>query len=133
MSSSMLAYEPAAPAGKEPQQLRHTLDGLAGKVVGFIDNAKPNFNHLVDDLAELLIGKYGVAEVVKHRKRGQVPVGDAVMNELAGKCHAVIAHPFGIRTCDEIRQMAAKCADDIARMLCAPSAYPRGKPRGIAS
>ena len=90
MSNSMLAYEPIAPAGKAQQQLRHTLDSLAGKVVGFVDNAKPNFNHLVDEIAELLIRKYGVAEVVKHRKRGQVPVGDAVMNELAAKCHAVI-------------------------------------------
>jgi len=77
MSNSMLAYEPIAPPGKAPQQrLRHTLDSLAGKVVGFIDNAKPNFNHLVDDLAELLIRKYGVAEVVKHRKRGQAPLGE---------------------------------------------------------
>jgi hypothetical protein len=91
MSGSILAYDPVAPAGKEPRQLRRTLDGLAGKVVGFIDNAKPNFNHLVDDLAELLVSKYGVAEVVKHRKRGQVPVGDAVMKELAGKCDAIIA------------------------------------------
>ena len=90
MTGSILVLDPVAPAGKESRQLRRTLDGLAGKVVGFIDNAKPNFNHLVDDLAELLVSKYGVADVIKHRKRGQVPVGDAVMKELARKCDAVI-------------------------------------------
>jgi len=29
------------------------VDTLKGKVVGFIDNAKPNFNHLADDIGEL--------------------------------------------------------------------------------
>ena len=86
----VLVYDPTAPCQNEPQQLRRTLDGLTGKVVGFIDNAKPNFNHLVDDLAELLVGKYGVATVVKHRKPGQVPVSDAVLKELSEKCDAVI-------------------------------------------
>ena len=32
--------------------MRHALDTIRGKTVGFIDNAKPNFDHLVDDLAE---------------------------------------------------------------------------------
>ena len=33
---------------------------------------------------------------------------------------AVIPHPFGIRTRDEIRGMAGQCADDIARLMCEP-------------
>ena len=90
MSSSLLVYEPVAPCLTEARESRQSLDSLAGKVIGFIDNAKPNFNHLADDLAELLVGKYGVAGVVRHRKRGQVPAGDAVIRELAEKCDAVI-------------------------------------------
>ncbi|HKA40923.1 MAG TPA: hypothetical protein VKF40_02930 [Burkholderiales bacterium] len=90
MADSILAYDPVAPAHGEVRHSRRALDGLAGKVVGFIDNAKPNFNYLADDLAELLIGKYGVAGVVRHRKRGQVPAGDAVIRELAEQCDAVI-------------------------------------------
>ena len=39
-------------ASERPQQSERMLTALAGKVVGFIDNAKPNFNHLVDDLGE---------------------------------------------------------------------------------
>ncbi len=31
---------------------------------------------------------------------------------------AVIPHPFGARTRDEIRNIAATCVDDIARLLC---------------
>ena len=40
---------------------------------------------------------------------------------------AVIPHPFGIRTRDEVRQLAVQCADDIARLLCAA-----GSSAGIA-
>lgn len=29
---------------------------------------------------------------------------------------AVIPHPFGLRTRDEVRQMAAKCVDEIAAL-----------------
>ena len=90
MAGSMFVFDPAATYQSGPQMLRPTLDDLTGKVVGFIDNAKPNFNHLVDDLAELLTGKFGVASVIKHRKPGQVPVSEAVLKDLAERCDAVI-------------------------------------------
>ena len=44
MTTGRQVYDPVAPEYSGPQQLRQSLDGLAGKVVGFIDNAKPNFN-----------------------------------------------------------------------------------------
>jgi len=37
----------------------------AHKVIGFIDNSKPNFNHLVEDLSQVLIEKHGVKQVIK--------------------------------------------------------------------
>ena len=86
----MLAFEPIPPQQGDAQELRKTLDGLAGKVVGFIDNSTLNFNHLVDDLGELLVREHGVAAVLKHRKRGQVPVPESVLKEFAEKCDAVI-------------------------------------------
>jgi hypothetical protein len=92
MESSMLVLDPVAPCQNEPQQLRHALDGLTGKVVGFIDNAKPNFNYLVDDLAELLVSKFGVATIITRRKRvAGVPAPDNVMKELSEQCDAIIA------------------------------------------
>ncbi|HSQ06002.1 MAG TPA: hypothetical protein VLN59_18340 [Burkholderiales bacterium] len=30
---------------------------------------------------------------------------------------AIIPHPFGIRTREEVRAIAAKCVDDIARLV----------------
>lgn len=91
MAKSILVVNPVAPRLNEPQQLRQTCAGLTGKVVGFIDNAKPNFNHLVDDLAKLLISKYGVASVIKRRKRAPaIPASDAVLNELSEHCNLVI-------------------------------------------
>jgi hypothetical protein len=91
MPETTLIYDPTVRYGAEPQQLRRTLDNLKGKVVGFIDNRKPNFNHLVDDVAELLIEKYGVASVIKRGKPATaVPAPEAVMQELAAECDLVI-------------------------------------------
>lgn len=67
------------------------LSGLTGKVVGFIDNAKPNFGVLADDLGELLMSKYGVARVIKRRKpSASVPAKPEIIEELADECDVVI-------------------------------------------
>ena len=89
MASTMIVLDPIGPQSHAPRGQR-TLEGLAGKTVGFIDNAKPNFNLLVDDLGDLLVSRYGVAAVVKHRKSGQVPVEEAVLKDYAERCDAVI-------------------------------------------
>jgi hypothetical protein len=91
MSATIQVYDPVAPCLVEPQQSAAALSGLSGKVIGFIDNAKPNFQYLVDDLSQLLIEKHGVAGVVKRRKRSASQgAPDAVMNELVEQCDAVI-------------------------------------------
>ena len=89
MNSSVI-LEPTASGGIAPRAAWRPLDTLKGKVVGFIDNAKPNFNFLVDDLAQLLIERHGVARVLKHRKPGQVPVVQSVLDQFAAECDAVI-------------------------------------------
>lgn len=87
----MYVFDPTASSQNKPLQPGQRLDGLAGKVVGFIDNGKPNFNNLVDDLAELLVNKYGVVTVIKRGKRGgSVPASDEVMAELSERCDVVI-------------------------------------------
>jgi len=77
-------------AGTAPARAGRT--GLAGAVVGFIDNAKPNFDHLVDDLADLLVSRYGVRRVIKRRKpSASVPALPELVEELADQCDMVIA------------------------------------------
>ena len=67
-------------------------ESLAGKVVGFIDNAKPNFQFLADDMAALLLSKYGVARVERHRKPMPSSPADAdVIRDMATRCDIVIA------------------------------------------
>ncbi len=82
---------PTAPSGQKSEQPKRTLDTLQGRVVGFIDNAKPNFDYLVDDLAELLVTEYGVSKVIKRRKRAaSIPAPEAMIEELAQSCDLVI-------------------------------------------
>ena len=91
MSGTIVICDPTAPGGNEPQQLRRTLASVRGKIVGFIDNAKPNFHYLVDDLAELLLARHGVARIVKRRKRGaSIPAEEAMLKEITDECDLVI-------------------------------------------
>ena len=91
MASTMEICDPCAPLPRGEGALPAALDGLAGKVVGYIDNKKPNFNHLVDDLADVLTRKYGVRAVLKRGKRLQsIPAPESVIAELAAACDLVI-------------------------------------------
>ncbi len=91
MTGTVLLYDPTATRLDKAAQTLQTLDGLRGKVVGFIDNAKPNFNHLVDALAELLVSRYGASAVLKRKKRAaSVAAPEAVYKELAERCDLVI-------------------------------------------
>jgi hypothetical protein len=91
LSETIEIYNPIAPISEGTGAARRKLESLRGKVIGFIDNAKPNFNFLVDDLAQLLVERHGVARVVRHRKSGQVPVAHDALEALAAECDAVIA------------------------------------------
>jgi hypothetical protein len=89
---TVILFDPTAPRQEAVGKPQHALADLKGAVVGFIDNAKPNFNHLVDDLADLLVARYGVARVLKRRKRSaSVPAPDEMMREITGECDLVIA------------------------------------------
>ena len=91
MNDYVSIFEPTALAREQGRAQITGLTSLKGKVVGFIDNAKPNFSHLVDDIGELLITRYGVAAVVKHRKRAaSMPASVEVMRDLKEKCDLVI-------------------------------------------
>ena len=87
----MQVYDPTAPSPEATQNLRRSVGDLKGKVVGFIDNSKPNFNLLIDDIAELLTSRYGVKAIVKSGKRGaSMPATAQVLDELADQCDLVV-------------------------------------------
>ncbi len=47
MSEKYSIYEPVAPLTGDAVAAPLRLDDLRGKTVGFVDNAKPNFNFLL--------------------------------------------------------------------------------------
>ena len=92
MSSTITILDPAAPPGiAETQGVFKPLETLQGKVVGFIDNSKPNFNFLADDLTKLLKSNYGVARAVRHRKpTASVSASREVFADILKECDLVI-------------------------------------------
>jgi hypothetical protein len=82
---------PAAEDVAECQRLAPRLPSLQGTTVGLIDNHKRNANVYLEELGRLLEGQYGVARVVTYRKISQsLPTPDAVLDQLASECAAII-------------------------------------------
>jgi hypothetical protein len=92
MSSRTLLVEPTAPMHEPATGASARFPSLQGKVVGFIDNAKPNFDHLAAELGTLLTQQHGVARVLTHRKRtASLPVADDALEQLVAECDLVVA------------------------------------------
>ncbi|MFC1904459.1 hypothetical protein ACFLXT_01640 [Chloroflexota bacterium] len=67
----------------------HTLDS---KVVGLLDNAKPNSDRILDMVGELLAKKYHLARVVKVRKPSATRgAPQEMLDEMAEECNVAIA------------------------------------------
>ena len=65
---------------------------LRGKVVGLLDNSKPNADKLAERFAELLIEKYGVANVITRRKlTAQQGAPKQYLDELAAQADIVLS------------------------------------------
>jgi hypothetical protein len=84
-----------SPVG-EVRQERFTVPSLPrdwqGRVVGFIDNTKHNFDRLADDLGTLLRERHGARAVVHRRKaNASTPAPPELIAELAKECDVVLA------------------------------------------
>ena len=87
----IVILEPTAQPGILPREAWRPLDTLRGKIVGFIDNSKPNFHLLADDLTQLLVERHGVASVVRHRKlSASIPAPEPALTDVEQKCDLVI-------------------------------------------
>jgi hypothetical protein len=84
-----------SPVG-EVKQERIALPPLpedwTGRVVGFIDNTKHNFDRLADGLGALLQERYGVRAVLHRRKaNASTPAAPELIAELSKECDVVFA------------------------------------------
>ena len=86
-----------SPSGSSPSEKNRVsprIGDLNGKVIGIVDNGKPNFDIYVGRMEELLRQKYSLAEVI-HVKKGHLgssnPVPPDRVDDLAKRCHAVIS------------------------------------------
>ena len=65
---------------------------LSGKVVGLLDNSKPNADRLAERFAELLQEHYGVASVITRRKlTAQQSAPEQYLDELASQTDFVLS------------------------------------------
>ena len=65
---------------------------LRGKVIGLLDNSKPNADKLAERFAELLKEKYGVASVITRRKlTAQQGAPKQYLDELAAQADIVLS------------------------------------------
>ena len=65
---------------------------LRGKVLGLLDNSKPNADELAERFAELLKEKYGVAGVITRRKlTAQQGAPKQYLDELAAQADFVLS------------------------------------------
>ena len=67
------------------------LDTLNGKVLGILDNTKPNADRILDMVVELIAKRYKLAGVVKRRKpSASKGAPQEILDEMARECDFVI-------------------------------------------
>ncbi len=89
MSSKVKLLVPEGRVRTVPIALAPRLGGLEGKVIGFMNNGKPNANILLSRLSSLMQKKYGLLETRSRSKQLVSEPADFV-EELANECQGVI-------------------------------------------
>jgi len=65
---------------------------LAGRIVGFVDNRKANFDLLADEIGAILSAEHGVKSVIRRRKaNAATPAAPEILAGLAKDCDVVFA------------------------------------------
>ncbi len=98
MKEYIEVLDPTAPTTVRQEHMAICLNGLNGKVIGLVDNRKPNFDLFLEKVETVLRERFQFAEIVHLKKGGTgatVPLTPEEMAQLAPKCDAVV---YGI--CD---------------------------------
>ncbi len=87
----MKVLDPTPERPAEAASPAPALTGLAGARIGLLDNGKIRVDRFCDFVEEILRTEYGVADVVRVRKRNaSAPAPSEIMGELLA-CDAVIS------------------------------------------
>jgi len=87
----MRVLDPTAETAAVTSAPAPALPGLAGRRIGLLDNGKIRVDRFCDFAEEILRSQYGVADVVRRRKRNaSAPAGGDVLADLLA-CDGVIS------------------------------------------
>ena len=87
----LLVLDPTTQPEPAEATMAPRLDTLEGKVVGLLDNSKPNSDRILDLIGELLAKRYNLAGVVRRRKpNAGKGVPQEMANEMAEECDFAI-------------------------------------------
>jgi hypothetical protein len=91
MMSAMEILDPVGSTSAASWRLGPRPAGLAGAVIGVLDNSKPNARVLLEGVARALAQKVGARDVKMWRKPGaSIGATTAVLDEIAAQCGAVL-------------------------------------------
>jgi hypothetical protein len=93
MKEFINVLDPTAKTTVKQERMATSLNDLNGKVIGLVDNRKPNFDIFLERVEKALCQRFQFAEIVRLKKGGTgatVPLTPEEMKQLAPKCDAVV-------------------------------------------
>jgi hypothetical protein len=85
--------DPTAKTTVRQERMATGLDDLNGKVIGLVDNRKPNFDIFLERVGKALSQRFHFAKIVRLKKGGTgatIPMTPEEMEHLAPVCDAVV-------------------------------------------
>jgi hypothetical protein len=93
MTEFIDVLDPTAQTTVKAEKMADSLIDLNGKVIGLVDNRKPNFDIFLDRLEKGLCQRFQFADIVHLKKGGTgatVPLTPAEMEQLVTQCDAIV-------------------------------------------
>lgn len=93
MTEYIEVLDPTALTTVKTVKIAAGLEDLTGKVIGLVDNRKPNFDIFLDRLEKVFNERYPLATIVRLKKSGTgatVPLTPEEMEQLVKSCDAVV-------------------------------------------
>lgn len=89
---SLIVFNPTSGPSLKEVKMAKRNKSLDGSVLGVVDNGKKNSDTVVKAIADRLITKYNLKDVVHHRKRSfSHGLSDSEAISLAEKCDFIIS------------------------------------------